>query len=245
MGPGSLFTACLGHLLLLHLEGSQVHWQGNAVGPLLATVLSCSVTACLLYIVPGQDYFPHELVELYKSTKTVLCDFINTVSCCWSHNRVMLIWFFFCGLSTRTIQCCVNTEGSTVQISFFSWPWEAAEAGREQIPYLLFSRTEIKWFHTSWLRKHLHSLFCPKPVKGSEMVCVKCWIWVLVSREKHLVSLSCCESTQRCELQHYFLKQRSVYDSRLLARVSSWAVTEQLVSELTRKKTKLRNFRPL
>lgn len=31
MGPGSVFAAHLDHLLLLHLEGSQVHRQGEII----------------------------------------------------------------------------------------------------------------------------------------------------------------------------------------------------------------------
>lgn len=29
MGPGPVFTACVGHLLLLHLEGRKIHWKGK------------------------------------------------------------------------------------------------------------------------------------------------------------------------------------------------------------------------
>lgn len=32
MGPGSVSPGCVGHLLLLHLERSQVNWEGERPG---------------------------------------------------------------------------------------------------------------------------------------------------------------------------------------------------------------------
>lgn len=37
MGPGSVFAARLDHLLLLHLEGSQVDRQGRILGYLITS----------------------------------------------------------------------------------------------------------------------------------------------------------------------------------------------------------------
>lgn len=35
LGPSYLSGHCMGHLLLLHLEGSQVYWQGETSPPFI------------------------------------------------------------------------------------------------------------------------------------------------------------------------------------------------------------------
>jgi len=78
MGPGSVFTARLGHLLLLHLEGSQVHWQGKYMVLLSYTVfIAMYYWLCFSLFIQFKSCSTLELAEL---PRTDLSTFIIAVS---------------------------------------------------------------------------------------------------------------------------------------------------------------------
>lgn len=74
MGPGTVFTARLGHLLLLHLEGGQIHWKGKQIhtGLFFHTVFIVS-----LPVVSAISQFILELAELKGNARA---DFIMILS---------------------------------------------------------------------------------------------------------------------------------------------------------------------
>lgn len=61
MGPGAVSPSSVGYLLLLHLEGSQVHWESECRG------VDTSCTYCVAWILFGLYFLPQQV-----SDKTVL-----------------------------------------------------------------------------------------------------------------------------------------------------------------------------
>ena len=58
VGPGSVSAGRLGHLLLLHLERSQVHRKGTTLAPVCVCVCACDcVYVCAFTHVSDSEYF--------------------------------------------------------------------------------------------------------------------------------------------------------------------------------------------
>ena len=73
MGPGPLFAARLGHLLLLHLEGRQIHWKGKKIY-VLVLLKSSSVFS------EEEDSLPPQLVGLKESYLVIYYYFLLCIT---------------------------------------------------------------------------------------------------------------------------------------------------------------------
>lgn len=142
MGLGSVFTLCLGHLLLLHLERSEVHWQGK-----LASYHTPYTVLYFLFFIHNtialeQNVILHELADLKKKEKKKrqqklicspfyhYCIVISAVN----HNRVILIWFFVTAVLTkRTIACYVQSGCRQIQVVFFFFFFYEGLGGAKEV----------------------------------------------------------------------------------------------------------------